>query len=175
MEQGEKQRARTGTGGNRGYEQGDYLRDHLVPEDLLLVEDLDGDILAGVDVPGELDLGEGALPEGPPQLVPPHPRPPHGHAHLLLLKSPRRRPTGERAKKRRGLYGAAGSGSVNLPATRPSARGLRPLGVAGPPLHEQPLALLALLPLPHQDPLWCLSAGPAAAGMEWDDGDWPGD
>jgi hypothetical protein len=78
-------------------------------------------------------------------------------------------------EKRRGLDGAAGSGSVKLPATRPSARGLRPLCVAGPPLHEQLLALLALLPLPHQDSFWCLSAGPAAAGMGWDDDDWPGD
>lgn len=59
-----------------------YLGDHLVLEDLLLVEDLDGDILSGLDVPGELDLGEGAFAEGPAELVPPHTGPAHGRAHL---------------------------------------------------------------------------------------------
>jgi hypothetical protein len=113
-------------------EQGNYLRDHLVPEDLLLVEDLDGDILAGLDVPSELDLAEGTFPERPAQLVPPHPRPPHGRAHLPLLrfKSPRR------CRKQ-------GRTDLNRPATCPSPRGLRPLRVAGPPMHKQ------LLPLPH--------------------------
>jgi len=64
-----------------------YLGDHLVLEHLLLVEDLDGDILAGLDVPGELDLGEGAFAEGPAELVPPHPGPAHGHAHLPVFLS----------------------------------------------------------------------------------------
>ena len=74
-----------------------YLGDHLVLEHLLLVEDLDGDILAGVDVPGELDLAEGALPEGPAQLVPPHPGLPHGHAHLPIFP----RPVAARRRRRR--------------------------------------------------------------------------
>lgn len=78
-----------------------YLGDHLVLEDLLLVEDLDGDILAGLDVPGELDLGEGAFPEGPAELVPPHPGPAHGHAHL----SSRAPAGGRNRRKRRRLYG----------------------------------------------------------------------
>lgn len=64
-----------------------YLGDHLVLEDLLLVEDLDGDILSGLDVPGELDLGEGAFAEGPAELVPPHTGPAHGRAHLPVCLS----------------------------------------------------------------------------------------
>jgi len=78
-----------------------YLGDHLVLEDLLLVEDLDGDILAGLDVPGELDLGEGAFAEGPAELVPPNPGPAHGRAHLPVFLSfflPGLRPV-ESAKK----------------------------------------------------------------------------
>jgi len=52
-----------------------------------------------------------------------------------------------------------------------AAAGLRPLLVAGPPLDEQLLLLLALLPLPHQaSPRsllahWCVSAAAARCGM----------
>jgi hypothetical protein len=136
-------------------EQGNYLSDNLVPEDLLLVEDLDGDILAGLDVPCELDLAEGAFPERPAQLVPPHPRPPHSRAHPLLLRFKSPRPCQKQGRP-----------DLNLPATCPSPRGLRSLRIAGPPLHKQLLVLLALLPLPHQDSLRPVSAGPAWNGME---------
>ena len=42
-------------------------------EDGLLVEHLHGDGGAGLGVDGELDLGEGALPDGASHVVPPHP------------------------------------------------------------------------------------------------------
>lgn len=51
------------------------LLDHLVAEDLVLVENLDGDAVAGLHVAGVLDLGKASLAEGPPELVLPHPRP----------------------------------------------------------------------------------------------------
>lgn len=50
--------------------------DHLVLEDGGLGEDLHGDALPGLRVDGELYLGEGALPDGPPDLIlsySPHP------------------------------------------------------------------------------------------------------
>jgi len=50
-----------------------YLVEHAVGEDGLLVEHLHGDGRAGVGVDGELDLGEGALADGPAHLVAAHP------------------------------------------------------------------------------------------------------
>ena len=153
-----------------------YLGDHLVLEDLLLVEDLDGDILAGLDVPGELDLGEGAFAEGPAELVPPHPGPAHGRAHLLSSGAPaaaggiggkrRRRPL-------RTTYVLDPKKVDWCARRRRRAAGLRPFLVAGPPLDEQLLVLLALLPMPHQaSPRsarslahWCVSAAAARCGM----------
>lgn len=128
-----------------------YLGDHLVLEDLLLVEDLDGDILSGLDVPGELDLGEGAFAEGPAELVPPHTGPAHGRAHLpvcLSVSLPGLRPV-ESAKKAAPLRIGRRPARICLPV-RVAAEGLRPLLVAGSPLDEYLPVLLALLPLPHQ-------------------------
>lgn len=47
-----------------------------MPENLLLVEDLDGKILSSLGVPRELDLGEGSLSQDPPKFVLTHTRPP---------------------------------------------------------------------------------------------------
>lgn len=41
------------------------LLDHFVFEKLLLVQDLDGNGVPGLRVPGEPDLGERALADGP--------------------------------------------------------------------------------------------------------------
>lgn len=51
------------------------LSDHFVLENLFFVENLDGYIFAGNDVPGELNLGEIAFTQGPTQFVLPHARP----------------------------------------------------------------------------------------------------
>lgn len=68
------------------------LFDHFVAEDLIAVEDLDGDEIAGVDVLRELNFPEASLAQGPSQFVLPHA---HAHArgrvprllaHSLLLK-----------------------------------------------------------------------------------------
>lgn len=45
--------------------------DHLVTEDLVAVEDFDGNAVTSVDVSGELDLGKGTLTQGFTQLVVP--------------------------------------------------------------------------------------------------------
>ena len=50
------------------------LLDHLVPEDVVAVEHLDGADGAGAGVARVLDLGEASLPDGLPELVRPHPR-----------------------------------------------------------------------------------------------------
>lgn len=44
---------------------------HLVTEDLVAVEDFDGNTVPSVDISGELDLGKGALTQGFTQLVVP--------------------------------------------------------------------------------------------------------
>lgn len=67
------------------------LADHLVLEELLFVENFNGEILTSLDVPSELDFGEIALPEGPTQLVPPDPCPassacPRRHLQSLYLR-----------------------------------------------------------------------------------------
>jgi hypothetical protein len=56
-----------------GWDEVRYLVEHAVGEDGLLVEHLHGDGRAGVGVDGELDLGEGALADGPAHLVAAHP------------------------------------------------------------------------------------------------------
>lgn len=71
-------------------------------EDGLLVEHLHGDGRARVGVDGELDLGEGALADGPAHLVAANPLlPPRRacHSSLLLVRrlvllAPRRWPVG---------------------------------------------------------------------------------
>ena len=50
-----------------------YLVEHAVGEDGLLVEHLHGDALPGFGVLRELDLGEGAFPDGASHLVLAHP------------------------------------------------------------------------------------------------------
>lgn len=45
------------------------LMDHLMLEDCSLGEDLHGDAFSGLGVDGEFDLGEGALPDGPADIV----------------------------------------------------------------------------------------------------------
>lgn len=62
--------------------------DHLVTEDLVAVEDFDGNVFSGLEVLGELDLGKGTLTQGSTQLVPPDTCPRRrrllrAHAHLL--------------------------------------------------------------------------------------------
>ena len=44
---------------------------HLVTEDLVAVEDFDGNVVTGLDILGELDLGKATLTQGSTQLVPP--------------------------------------------------------------------------------------------------------
>lgn len=57
------------------------LADHLMPQYLFFVENLDGDALSCLHALGKLHLGEGPLAERPAQLVLPNPRPPHrGHS-----------------------------------------------------------------------------------------------
>lgn len=59
---------------------------HLVAEDLFTVEDFNGNAIMGLNVLGELDLGEAALTQGSPQLVLPDARPRRRllpRAHLL--------------------------------------------------------------------------------------------
>jgi hypothetical protein len=46
----------------------------VLGEDLVPVEDLDGEVAAGSAVARVLDLAEVALPEGPPNLIPPQQR-----------------------------------------------------------------------------------------------------
>lgn len=70
-----------------------YLADHLVLEDLFLVEYFNGEVLTSLDVASELDLGEIALPKGPTQLVLPDPGPaasrrPRRHLQSLSLFLP---------------------------------------------------------------------------------------
>jgi hypothetical protein len=64
--------------GRRRGARGNNLLDHLVAEDVVAVEHLDGADVGGARVAGELDLGEGALPDGLPQLVRADPRLPRG-------------------------------------------------------------------------------------------------
>jgi hypothetical protein len=147
-----------------------YLGDHLVLEDLLLVEDLDGDILSGLDVPGELDLGEGAFAEGPAELVPPHAGPAHGCAHLPVCLSvflPGLRPV-ESAKKAAPLRvgrrparilsaGARGGGGPKTSSCRRVSTGR--ISPGAPRLAAAAASGLALLA--H----WCVSAAAARCGM----------
>jgi hypothetical protein len=51
-------------------------------EDLVTVEELDGEVAAGGAVARVLDLAEVALPEGPPDLIPPQQR----RTRALLLR-----------------------------------------------------------------------------------------
>ena len=71
---------------------GTDLFDHFVAEDLIAVEDLDDNEIAGLDVLRELHLPEASLPKSPPQLVLPHARArvaatPHLLAHSLSLSN----------------------------------------------------------------------------------------
>ena len=68
------------------------LLDHLVAEDVVAVEHLDGADGAGAGVARVLDLGEASLPDGLAELVRPHPR----------LPPRRRRRLGPRGLRHRG-------------------------------------------------------------------------
>lgn len=65
-----------------------YLFDHLVMEHTVPVDDFYGDRITCLLVLGELDLGEAAFSQSPPQLVFPDPGPSTRHwvAHSLLLQ-----------------------------------------------------------------------------------------
>lgn len=71
-------------GKKRERERERYLLDHLMTEDVMAVDDLDGEGVAGVEVLGELDLGKAAFPDRLAKLVPPHagPRRRYLHAHF---------------------------------------------------------------------------------------------
>lgn len=61
-------------------------------EKFLFVEDFDCDVIIGLDVPSELDLGEIALAQGPPKLVLPHTRPAAAAAAIVAAARPRHLP-----------------------------------------------------------------------------------
>lgn len=64
---------------------GAYLFDHLMAEDLVLVEDLNGDDVPGAGVASELDLAERPFPQRPSELVRPHSRPSRRRRHPAHL------------------------------------------------------------------------------------------
>lgn len=138
-----------------------YLGDHLVLEDLLLVEDLDGDILSGLDVPGELDLGEGAFAEGPAELVPPHTGPAHGRAHLPVCGIGEK--GGAFADRKKACAdlsaGARGGGGPKTSSCRRVSTGR--ISPGAPRLAAAAASGLALALLAH----WCVSAAAARCGM----------
>lgn len=104
-----------------------YLVEHAVGEDGLLVEHLHGDSGAGLGVDGELDLGEGALPDGAPHLVPPHPLLPRRrarHSSGLSWRPSPRILAGVCARAGLGLEGEAGDGGFACCAAGLAGRSL---------------------------------------------------
>lgn len=76
-----------------------YLVVEAEGEDLVAVEDLDSEVGAGGEVARVLDLAEVALPEGPPDLIPPQQRRPR--ALLFAVhhsQTPPRRIEAERSR-----------------------------------------------------------------------------
>jgi hypothetical protein len=61
------------------------LLDHLVLQDLLLVQDFDGDVHPRLDVPGHLHFGKCALPQRLAEVILPNPRAFHVRRHPVCI------------------------------------------------------------------------------------------
>jgi hypothetical protein len=64
-----------------------YIFHHLVLENLVFIQHLDGEEISGLNIFGEFNLGEAAFSEGLSQLVRSHPSLVARYAHLRFLAS----------------------------------------------------------------------------------------